>query len=220
MITQMTDLQHFHKTAHQVKARVPIILSQWGLPSKFNRWRLTQDPDSGMVVLFAMLNTRYISTHTTTPFSNYFDPRLLHDLADDLNMQVVSCNSGGLRYAFILDCGSLNVIPTHIDFPFLDGDRLFVRVAYSEKLLSVEKQSELAHILLNTTNDSENQAQVHQGAYAFLKVYPHFFLEADDNLEPSAQVLPTIKVINTDIFTEKVALQKVNPWGRNYISSL
>ncbi|HEX2998569.1 MAG TPA: hypothetical protein VHP14_27350, partial [Anaerolineales bacterium] len=78
---------------------------------RFKRWRLTQDPDTGMVVLFGILNNRYIAEHTSTPFNHYFDPRVLHDLADELQVQVVSCNSHGLRYAFILDRGELGRLP-------------------------------------------------------------------------------------------------------------
>ena len=74
-----------------------------------------------MMVLFGILNNKYIATHTSIPFSDYFDPRLLHDLANELQVQVVSCNSDGLRYAFILERGSLVKLPTHIDYPFLDG---------------------------------------------------------------------------------------------------
>ena len=84
-----------------------------------------------MIVLFAILNNRYIATHTSIPFRDYFDPRVLHDLANELQVEVVSCNSDGLRYAFILDRGELRRLPTHIDFPFIDNEKLLVRVVYS-----------------------------------------------------------------------------------------
>jgi hypothetical protein len=102
-----------------IKTQVSTVLTKWGLLPRFKRWRLTQDPDTGMVVLFGILNNRYIATHTSIPFSDYFDPRLLHDLANELQVQVVSCNSDGLRYAFILDRGRFGKLPTHIDFPLL-----------------------------------------------------------------------------------------------------
>ena len=66
-----------------------------------------------MVVLFGVLNNRHIATHTSIPFNDYFDPRVLHDLVNELQVQVVSCNSDGLRYAFILDRGGLGRLPTH-----------------------------------------------------------------------------------------------------------
>jgi hypothetical protein len=76
-----------------------------------------------MIVLFGILNNKYIAAHTSIPFSNYFDPRLLHDLANELQLQVVSCNSDGLRYA--LSWLRPAEIPTHIDFPFIDNEKLW-----------------------------------------------------------------------------------------------
>src|SRR4026208_1650866 len=101
MLTQTIDPDYFQQKAKQIKESVPTILSGWGLPPKFNRWRLTQDAQSGMVVLFGVLNTSYIVSHTATAFKDYFNPRLLDDLENNLHTQVVCCNSGGLRYAFI-----------------------------------------------------------------------------------------------------------------------
>src|SRR5512135_925565 len=98
MITPIVDSPQFIRRARQIKAQIPLILSQWGLLPKFKRWRLAQDPGSGMVVLFGVLNNQYIATHTTTPFSNYFDPRLLRDLAAELHVQVISSANDGLRY--------------------------------------------------------------------------------------------------------------------------
>lgn len=133
MLTQTVDPNYFQQKAKQIRDRVPTILSGRGLSPKFNRWRLTHDADSGMVVLFAVLNTKYIASHTATAFRDYFDPCLLHDLEDDLDTQVVSCNSDGLRYAFILNPGQIEMMPTHVDIPFLDGDRLLARAACGDK---------------------------------------------------------------------------------------
>lgn len=108
MITQAVDPHHFIRRARQIKAQLPILLSQWGLLPKFKRWRLAQDPDTGMVVLFGVLDNEYIATHTTTPFNDYFDPRLLRDLATELHVQVISSANDGLRYAFILEMGQLD----------------------------------------------------------------------------------------------------------------
>jgi hypothetical protein len=132
-MTQTTDPRHFDQKARQIRRQVSTVLTKWELLPRFKRWRLAQDPDTGMIVLFGILNDRYIAAHTSTPFSSYFDPRLLHDLANELQVQVVSCNSDGLRYAFILDRGSLGKLPTHIDFPFQDGDKVLVRVVYEDK---------------------------------------------------------------------------------------
>ena len=110
MITQTIDPHYFDQKALRIRAQVSTVLAKWGLLPRFTRWRLAQDPSTGMIVLFGILNNRYIAT----PFSDYFDPRLLHDLANELQVQVVSCNTDGLRYAFILDRGRLGKLPTHI----------------------------------------------------------------------------------------------------------
>ena len=57
MISQTRDTQRFAEEVRHIKASVPAILAQWGLRSKFARWRLTQDPGTGLVVLFGVLNT-------------------------------------------------------------------------------------------------------------------------------------------------------------------
>ncbi|HET9587568.1 MAG TPA: hypothetical protein VFO91_02155 [Anaerolineales bacterium] len=132
MVTQTIDPRHFDQKARQIRTQVSIVLTKWGLLPRFKRWRLTQDPGTGMIVLFGILNDRYITNHTSIPFSDYFDPRVLHDLANELQVQVVSCNSDGLRYAFILDRGKLGKLPTHIDFPFIEEGKLIVRVVYSD----------------------------------------------------------------------------------------
>jgi hypothetical protein len=137
MITPTIEPHHFVQEARRVRRQVSTILTRWGLLPRFKRWRLTQDPDTGMIVLFGILNNRYIATHTSIPFNDYFDPRLLHDLANEMQLQVVACNSDGLRYAFILDRGQFGRLPTHIDFPFIDNGELLVRVVYSDNPLSV-----------------------------------------------------------------------------------
>src|ERR1051325_3310604 len=132
MRTQTGSANHFNQRARQIRDQVSTILTNWGLLPRFKRWRLTQDPDTGMVVLFAILNNRYIATHTSIPFSDYFDSRLLHDLANELQVQVISCISDGLRYAFVLDRGQFSKIPTHIDYPFIDNGKVLVRVVYGD----------------------------------------------------------------------------------------
>jgi hypothetical protein len=108
MITQTVDPQNIIQRAKQIKAQLPILLSQWGLLSSFKRWRLARDPGTGMVILFGVLNNDYIATHTTTPPGNYFDQRLLSDMEKELHVQVITSSEDGLRYAFVLEKGSLN----------------------------------------------------------------------------------------------------------------
>ena len=107
MLTQTLNSHRFPEKEWQIRARVPAILAQWGLRSKFTRWRLTQDSSTGLVVLFGVLNNPSMTGHTSTQFNDYFDPGLLRDLAIDLNVPVMPSNNDGLRYAFILDRGQL-----------------------------------------------------------------------------------------------------------------
>ena len=194
MITPTIDPHYFDQEALRIRAQVSTVLAKWGLLPRFKRWRLTQDPGTGMIVLFAILNNRYIAT----PFSDYFDPRLLHDLANELQVQVVSCNSDGLRYAFILDRGELGTLPTHIDFPFMEDGKLLVRVVYSDNRPSIPAPP----VEVATVDD---QTLVQQGVGAFLKVFDDIKLRDDAALQLSAQNLPDIVVIGEDEFKKRVA---------------
>jgi hypothetical protein len=104
-MTQVIEARYFNQKAVQVRTQVSAVLTKWGLLARFKRWRLTQDPETGMIVLFGVLNNKYFATHTSIPFGDYFDPRLLQDLESELQMQVVFCHSDGLRYAFICSPG-------------------------------------------------------------------------------------------------------------------
>jgi hypothetical protein len=198
MITQTIDPQPFAQKARQIRAQASAILIRWGLLPRFKRWRLTQDPGTGMVVLFGILNNRYIATHTSTPFNDYFDPRVLHDLANELQVQVVSCNSHGLRYAFILDRGELGRLPTHVDFPFMENGKLLVRVAYSDYTQSQPTPSV-------DTETIDDQTLVRQGVAAFLKVFDDIKLKEDAALQLAAKNLPDIVVIDEDDFSKRIA---------------
>jgi hypothetical protein len=205
MITRIVELSSLYQRTRQIRARVQVILSQWGLLPKFSRWKLTQDPESGLVVLFAVLNKKYIATHTMTPFSDYFDPRLLRDLANNLHMQVVSCNSDGLRYAFILDRGQIDVLPTHIDLPILEGDRLFVRVVYKDTPVPEVTEPQTMSAPLIAANIVDNHTQVHRGVEALLKVFDDIKLRDDAALRLSAEGLPGILVVEESEFNKRVA---------------
>ena len=200
MITQTINGNPFNQKARQIREQVSTILTNWGLLPRFKRWRLTQDPDTGMVVLFAILNNRYIATHTAIPFSDYFDPRLLHDLADELQLQVVSCISDGLRYAFILDRGRFGKLPTHVDYPFVDNGKVLVRVVYGDN-----PQSTSALPAENATVD--DHALVHEGVGAFLKVFDDIKLRGDAALLYQRN-LPDIVVIGEDEFKKRLTEQE------------
>jgi hypothetical protein len=211
-MTHTIDPYHFDQDALRIRTQVPIILTKWGLLPRFKRWRLTQDPDTGMVVLFGILNNRYIATHTSIPFSNYFDPRLLHDLESELQVQVVSCNSDGLRYAFILDRGQFGRLPTHIDFPFVDNGKLIARVVYSDIPQSVP-------VPPVETAKVDDHTLVRQGVGAFLKVFNDIKLR-DEAAQISAQSQPEIVVIDEDEFNKRVAEHEAIRQRRKHIRKL
>ena len=197
MIKQTNDGNQFNLRARQIRDQVSTILKNWGLLPRFKRWRLTRDPATGMVVLFGILNNRYIATHTSIPFSDYFDTRLLQDLSNELQVQVVSCNSDGLRYAFILDRGRFVKLPTHIDYPFVDNGKVTVRVVYGDNPPSVPA-------LPADAPRVEDRALVQEGVGAFLKVFDDIKVR-DDAALLYAKNLPDIVVIDEDEFKKRVA---------------
>ncbi len=213
MIIQTNDQNQFNQKAWRIRRQVSKVLTKSGLLPRFKRWRLTQDPDTGMVVLFGILNNKYIATHTSIPFSDYFDPRLLHDLANELQIQVVSCNSDGLRYAFILDRGQLDKLPTHIDYPFIDNGKLLVRVVYSD----TPQPAPTPPVDIATVDD---QTLVRQGVGAFLKVFDDIKLREDAAVQLSAQNLPDMVVINADEFHKRVAEHEAYRQRRKHMQEL
>jgi len=204
MTIQTIDPQHFSQKTRRIRAQVSTILSRWGLLPRFKRWRLTQDPDTGMIVLFGVLNNRYIATHTSIPFSDYFDPRLMHDLASELQIQVISCNSDGLRYAFILDRGQLEKLPTHIDFPFIDSGKLLVRVVYGER-----SQPEPTPPV-EGASIFDDRTFLRQVAGAFLKVFDDIKLKDDAILQLASQNPPEIVIIDEGEFNKRVLEHEAN----------
>ena len=213
MIIQTNDQNQFNQKAWRIRRQVSKILTKWGLLPRFKRWRLTQDPDTGMVVLFGILNNKYIATHTPIPFSNYFDPRLLHDLANELQVQIVSCNSDGLRYAFILDRGQLDNLPTHIDYPFIDNGKLLVRVVYND----VPLPAPTPPVDVATADD---QTLVREGVGAFLKVFDDIKLREDAAVQSSAQNTPDVVIINADEFHKRVAEHEASRQRRKHMQEL
>jgi hypothetical protein len=219
MMLQTNDPRQFEDEVRRIRSKTSRILKRWGLVPRFKRWRLSQDPDSGMIVLFGILNNGYLATHSSIPFSNYFDPRLLLDLSNELQVQVVSCNSNGLRYAFILNRGQIDKLPTHIDYSFLDADRLFVRVVYGD-----EPVPEVAKPLIipppMTATMVDKQALVRQGVGAFLKLFDDIKPRDAAALQPSAQNLPSILVIGEDEFNQRIAEHEASRQRINHIRRL
>jgi hypothetical protein len=209
-MAQTIDPQHFVQKTRRIRALVSRVLTKWGLLPRFKRWRLTQDPDTGMIVLFGILNNKYIATHTSIPFNDYFDPRVLHDLANELQVQVVSCNSDGLRYAFVLDRGRLGQLPTHIDFPFLEGDRQLVGVIYNNDPVPGWINPQTMPTPPESVGSVDDHTLVSQGVGAFLKVFDDIKLRDDAALQLPVQGLPEIVVIEKEKFSKRVAEYESN----------
>ena len=98
MTTPKVDPNFFDQKTRQIKAQTSKILTKWGLIPRFKRWRLTQDADTRMIVLFGILNNSYIAKHTSIPFNDYFDQRVLHDLADELGVHASRHPTTVFRY--------------------------------------------------------------------------------------------------------------------------
>jgi hypothetical protein len=209
MIIQTIDPRHFDPKVRRVRMQVSAILRKWGLLPRFKRWRLTQDPGTGMVVLFGILNNKYIATHTSIRFSDYFDPRLLHELANGLQMEVVSCNSDGLSYAFILERGSLVKLPTHIDYPFLEGDRLSVRVVYADQPVPGSINPQIQPVPPFPAENVEDQTLINQAVVAFLKVLDDIKSRKEAASKLAAQGLPDVVAIDQAEFLRQVAEHKL-----------
>ena len=220
MTVQTIDQHPFDQKVQQIRTRVAIVLKKWGLLPRFKRWRLAQDPDTGMIVLFGVLNNKYIATYTSIPFSDYFDPRLLHDLANELQVQVVSCNSDGLRYAFVLDRGQIDILPTHIDYPFLEGDRLFVRVVYSDKQVPEVREPPIMSVPPITPDIVDDQTLVRRGVGAFLKVFDDIKLRDDIASHLSVPTPPDIVVIDKDEFNKRIVEYEADRQRSKHIKEL
>ena len=123
MIKKTFDLQNYDQKARRIRNQTSKVLVKWGLIPRFKRWRLSKDPDTGMIVLFCVLNKKFIDKQTPILFNNYFDQRLLYDLSNELKVQVVSCKSDSMHYAFILSRGQIDLLPTQIDVPILNENR-------------------------------------------------------------------------------------------------
>jgi hypothetical protein len=203
MINQMIKPDRYDQQARLIRNQVSRVLKKWGLIPRFKRWRLAQDPDTGMIVLFGILNNKYIASNTSIPFSDYFDPRLLHDLANELQVQVVSCNGDGLRYAFVLERGQLEKLPTHIDFPYIDDGKLFVRVVYEDA-----PQPVIA--LPVNTPATKDLTFARQVTAAFLKVFDDIKLRDDAAILLAGQNPPDVMMIDKDEFYKRVAEHEVN----------
>jgi hypothetical protein len=151
-----------------------------------------------MVVLFGILNNAYIASHTSIHFKDYFERPLLNDLANKLQVEVVSCNCDGLRYAFILERGALDRLPTHIDYPYLEGDKVFVRVVYDEQP---------APPMINVV--VQDQTLVNRAAVALVKIFDENNVKGEAATKLPEQEPPEVVSIDQEEFNKRVAEHKV-----------
>lgn len=126
MTTQTLDPHPFAGIVRHIRSRVAMALEGRGLLPQFSSWRLAQDPASGLVVLFGVLNVALIAAHTRNLTSAYFQPSLLEDLTRDLQLQIVPSNTDGMRYAFILDRGQIDQDPASSRSWRFSGEQLLV----------------------------------------------------------------------------------------------
>jgi hypothetical protein len=200
MINQTVDPHHYVRRARQIKAKIPIVMSQWGLLPKFTRWRLAQDPETGLVVLFGVLDSKHIATHTTTPFSDYFDPRLLRDLETELQVQMISSSNDGLRYAFILEKGELDLPPVPVQTPEYDPSNQLlpggVQNTFVERRIALPGgvqwkfiERRVAPPQPNHSTLSEEPSLLHQSLERFLKITEALDAPDDATTQPSPDVL-------------------------------
>ena len=207
--TQTIDTHHYDQLTRQIRSQVSAVLKKWELLPRFKRWRLTQDPDTGMVVLFGILNNTYIAAHTSIHFKDYFERPVLDDLANALQVEVVSCNCDGLRYAFILERGALGRLPTHIDYPFQDGERVFVRVVYDEEPAPGWQNPPAVPVLPTTIKVVDDQAQINQGVVALLKIIEDNKPKGEAATKLSTKGPPDIISIDEEEFKKRVAEHRI-----------
>ncbi len=196
--TQTIDPHHYDQVTRRIRSQVSTVLKKWELLPRFKRWRLSQDPDTGMVVLFGILNNAYIASHTSIHFKDYFERPLLNDLANKLQVEVVSCNCDGLRYAFILERGALDRLPTHIDYPYLEGDKVFVRVVYDEQP---------APPIINVV--VQDQTLVNRAAVALVKIFDENKGKGEAATKLPEPEPPEVVSIDQEEFNKRVAEHKV-----------
>jgi hypothetical protein len=208
-MTQAIDLHPYDLQVRRIKAKASAVLSRRKLLPRFKRWRLTQDPGTGMIVLFGIINDKYIAKHTSIPFLEYFNPPLLRELANELQVQVVSCNSDGLRYAFILDRGSVDKFPMHIDYPFLEGDRHYIRAVYNTEQVPGWMKPESTPILPAKVDVTGEEARLDPGLVALLNTFADSQLNAEVESQLPLKGLPDIIMIDEEEFQKQVAEHKV-----------
>ena len=202
-MTQTIEQYRFDQKARHIRVQVSTVLTRWGLLPRFKHWLLTQDPDTGMIVLFGVLHHKYIAAHTSTPFSDYFDPRVLHDLEHELQVQVVTGDSDGLRYAFILDRGRFEGIPVQAGHLFIDNGTLLVRTVYRDNPQFVPVPLVAAAMI-------DDHMRVHQNVRALVKLPPNNKPGDDATTQFHAHYLPDNVVIDAVEFNKQAAELEAN----------
>jgi signal transduction histidine kinase len=115
----------------------------------FKRWRLVQDSQTGMVVLFGVLDQQQIATQLTNEFNEYFDSNLLRDMAVELKVPVTASSNDGLRYTFLLERGKPDLSREMSDDHTIMHQRLskFLKIAGSRDMPNNAIQQPLPDVL-------------------------------------------------------------------------
>jgi hypothetical protein len=203
------DPHHYIRTARQIKARLPGLLSQWGLAPKFKRWRLAQDPENGMVVLFSVLDNKYIARHTTTPFGDYFDPRVLNDLARELQVKVIPSANDGLRYAFVLESGD-PLLPAETPSTTPAGDGILIDPAPQEPIEPLPAgRHPVRYARIGLIEKRSRPRQPHSYVMVDDVSISHHrlarFLKVNHALNAAGQPLPDVLLMDQAEFNQKMA---------------
>ena len=109
-----------------------------------------------------------------------------------------------------LSRGQLGRLPTHIDYPFLDGDRLYVRVVYADQPVPRWVNPQTIPGMPIKAESVDDQAQVRQSVVPLLKVLEDTKLMADSDSKFCAQGPPEVVIINEDEFLNRVADHKAH----------
>lgn len=104
-------------------------------------------------------------------------------------------------------------MPTHIDYPFIDGGKALARVVYSDNPLALPAPP--VEIV-----EADDETLVREGVEAFLKIFDDIKLREDAAAQLSAKNPPNIVVIDEDEFKRRVAEHEANSHRLKRINTL
>ena len=99
MITQSIATDYFvSKSKH-----MPALLPQRSLLSRFTHRQLIQDSETGMRIQYGVPDNQFVTTHSSTLFSDCFDPVLSCNMLAKQNTPAISSSEEDLRCNLIID---------------------------------------------------------------------------------------------------------------------